>query len=165
MFPISFYHLRRSEKALVDRAALVAIIRRQKYMTLAMCDGGVPYLVTVNYGFDVQEDCFYFHCAREGRKLDILRAHPVVWGQVLEDLGYCEGKCDHAFRTVQFRGTVSFLSSREAKQRALFLMIDQLEADPEPVKARFLDPAALERVMIGCLQVEMLSGKENLKNL
>ena len=57
-----------------------------------------------------------------------------VWGQILEDRGYVTGRCMHDFRTVQFRGRVTFLEDGDAKQRALYLMIDQLEADPETAK-------------------------------
>ncbi len=48
---------------------------------------GDKYLASVSYGFDAAEDCFYFHCAPEGKKIDFLRANPLVWGQVLADDG------------------------------------------------------------------------------
>ena len=155
------YHLRRSEKEITDPASMRAVIETQKYMTLAMCKDNVPYLVTVNYGYDAAENCFYFHCAGAGRKMDYLRANPVVWGQIMEDNGYRDGKCDHAFRTVQFKGLVTFVESAEDKRRALSLMIDQLESDPEAVKERQVTPKSLERVTIGKVSVQAMSGKAN----
>ncbi len=98
------YHLRRSEKEITDPDQILAIIRGQKYMTLAKCKDNVLYLVTVNYGYDEARNCFYFHCARKVKKQDYLAANPMVWGQIVEDAGYQDGKCDHAFRTVQFQG-------------------------------------------------------------
>ncbi len=154
------YHMRRAEKAITERAELLEIIREQKYMTLALCSGQEPYLVSVNYGYDGEENCFYFHCAREGRKIDYLKANPVVYGQILEDNGYIVGECDHAARTVQFRARATFLESAEAKRRALALMIDQLEPEPEPVKARSLKAPRIAGVTIISLQVETLTGKQ-----
>ena len=123
------YHLRRQEKALTTREALLEIIHSQRYLTLALCKEGQPYLVTVNYGFDPATECFYFHCAGEGKKMDYLRANPRVWGQILADDDYLPGECDHAFRSVHFEGRAALLTDREAKRQALRLMIDQLEPD------------------------------------
>ena len=72
--------IRRKEKTIEDAAELRAILREAKHVTLAMCRDGEPYLVTVNHGFDPERRCLYFHCAREGKKVDILRANPRVWG-------------------------------------------------------------------------------------
>ena len=111
------YHFHHPEKMFTDRAELLEIIAGQRLMTLAMVKDGQPYLITVNYGFDAEANCFYFHCAPEGKKLDYLRANPNVWGQVIENRGYVTGKCDHAYRSVHFAGQVDFLEDgrREAR--------------------------------------------------
>ena len=155
------YHLRRSEKEITDPTLLQAVIKGQKYMTLAMALDNEPYLVTLSYGYDADANCFYFHCAAEGRKMDYVRTNPVVWGQIIEDHGYVVGKCSHAFRTVQFRGTVSFLDDIEEKRHALHLMIDFLEPDPEPVKQKQVTDKALTRVTIGKVSVELITGKQS----
>ncbi|MBN1486151.1 MAG: pyridoxamine 5'-phosphate oxidase family protein, partial [Anaerolineae bacterium] len=129
---MSPYHLRRSEKEIKDEYKLLRIIQGQQFMTLAMAYNDEPYLVTLNYGFDAEEQCFYFHCAHEGKKRDYLARNPIVWGQILEDHGYVATECEHAFRSVHFRGQVTFLEAEDDKRIALELMIDQLEPDPEP---------------------------------
>jgi uncharacterized protein len=154
------YHIRRSEKAITEESELLEIIQGQKFMTLALCKDAQPYLVTLNYGFDLKTCCFYFHCAAEGKKIDYLRANPVVWGQVLEDRGYIVGACDQDFRTVQFRGSVTFLGEREAKREALSLMIDHLEPNPSSVKQSQLQADRLDNVTIAKVQVEMMNGKK-----
>lgn len=155
------YHLRRVEKALTEESSLLEIIRGQKAMTLAFCRDNEPYLATVNYAFDAESRCFYFHCAAEGRKMDYLRANPVVWGQILEDRGYQPAKCDHAFRTVQFRGTTSVIEDPAARRAALLLMIEQLEPDSEPVKRRFDHESSLARVTLVRVQVDYFTAKQN----
>ena len=112
------YHFHHPEKMFTDRAELFEIIAGQRLMTLAMAKDGQPYLITVNYGFDAEANCFYFHCAPEGKKLDYLRANPNVWGQVIENRGYVTGKCDHAYRSVHFAGQVDFLEDEEEKRAA-----------------------------------------------
>jgi hypothetical protein len=155
------YHLRRQEHAIAERSTLVEIIAGQKYLTLALCRDGVPYLVTMNYGFDSDADRFYVHCADEGKKLDYWQANPRVWGQVLEDRGYVAGACDHAYRSVQFEGRVAFVEDVEEKRRALSLMIEQLEPDPASVAARLLKPARIAEVTVVRIDVQAFSGKFN----
>jgi hypothetical protein len=155
------YHLRRSEKAITDEGELLEVIDGQQHLTLALCHEGRPYLVTVNYGYAPEERAFYFHCAGEGRKIDYLRAHPRVYGQILEDRGYVDAECDHAFRTVNFSGTCTFLVEREAKREALHLMIRHLESDPQTVMARF-SANSFARVTVGRIAVEKMTGKRNI---
>jgi nitroimidazol reductase NimA-like FMN-containing flavoprotein (pyridoxamine 5'-phosphate oxidase superfamily) len=140
---------------------MLEIIAGQGVMTLAMCKDNEPYLVTVNYGFEPDKRCFYFHCSRLGKKMAYLRANPVVWGQVLDDRGYLDGECNHAFRSVHFRGRVSFLGSEAEKRYAIEVMIDHLESKPDEVKARFSAPDALDKAILARVDVEDMTGKKN----
>jgi nitroimidazol reductase NimA-like FMN-containing flavoprotein (pyridoxamine 5'-phosphate oxidase superfamily) len=155
------YHSRHPKKEITDPAALHDVVARAKHLTLALCRKAEPYLVTVNYAFDQNRDCFYFHCATEGRKLDMLEANPQVYGQILEDLGYLVGKCDHSYRTVQFEGSAALVADPEEKLRALEMLVDALEPDPASVKARLLRDADINRVAIVRIDVSSWSGKHN----
>ena len=55
------YHFHHPEKMFTDQAELLEIIMGQRLMTLAMIKEGEPYLITMNYGFDPDRECFYFH--------------------------------------------------------------------------------------------------------
>jgi uncharacterized protein len=158
---VQTYHQRRPEKVIADEQEMLEIIDGQAVMTLAMCKDYEPYLVTVNYGYERDRRCFYFHCARVGKKMDYLKANPVVWGQVLEDNGYLDGECNHAFRTVQFRGRATLLHSDDEKRHALDVMIDHLESDPATVKERFEKPDAMAKVMLVRVDVEEMTGKKS----
>ena len=155
------YHLRRSEKAIEDEEEILAIIAAAEHLTLALARGDEPYLVTLNYGYDPGERCFYFHCATEGKKLDVLAENPRVWGQILIDDGYVDGECDHAFRTVQFPGVASRIEARDAKAKALALMVDQLESEPDEVKKRLIEERDLTDVLIVAVRAEGFTGKKN----
>ena len=153
------YHQRRPVQNLADTQELRAIIRRNQHLTLAMSDGDEPYLCTINYAYDEAARAFFFHCAPKGKKVAILRSNPVVWGQILEDLGYRAGHCLHGYRTVQFRGTVAFVDDLAERRRALHLMIDQLESEPGEAKARFVTRRSVRSVAIGRVDVEHFSAK------
>jgi len=156
------YHLRRSDKAITKKEDILAIVNRQEYLTMALCMNNNPYLVSVNYGYDPNQNCFYFHCASEGKKLDFLRANPLVYGQILEGLAYKEAQCLYAYRSVHFEGVVSFIVDACEKKHALSLLIEKLEnpALIEKTKKKFISDSAVQKVTIGKISVSAFTGKE-----
>ncbi len=154
------YHMRRKDKQIKDLDEIHKIISEQKHLTIALCKGSKPYLVTMNYGFDKEEFCFYFHCAKEGKKIDYLKSNPSVYGQILVDRGYVSGEYDYNYRTVQFSGEVEFLESKEEKINALILLLKQVEENPEPIIERLKKNKDLNSVSIGKIKVFDYSGKE-----
>lgn len=156
------YHgMRRKEKEIRDPAEMKAILAGTRYVTVAMCRENEPYLATLSHGYDKERNAIYFHCAREGKKVEILRANDRVWGQAIDDRGYVQGKCDHLFASVQFAGRVRFVEDAEEKRRALGVMIRQLERDPEKVLAEQVTEAAVGKVCIGRIDIETMSGKKS----
>ena len=87
--------IRRKEKAITEETELRAILQKVKYITIAMCKDNEPQLVSMSHGYDPEKNCIYFHCAREGKKVDYLIVNNIVWGQAIIDQGYIQGACDH----------------------------------------------------------------------
>jgi hypothetical protein len=156
------YHMRRQELEMKSKRTMREILAGQECMTIAMCKGKEPYLVTVTYSYDARSQSLYFHCAPVGKKIDYLKANPIVWGQVLEDLGYVTGECEHSYRTVMFRGRAEFITDTKEKRRALGLMIDKLEERPSEARKRLITQSSLEKASIVRVRVLELSGKESV---
>jgi len=156
------YHLRRKDKAIVDRKRMLDFLEGQKLVTVALSKDGKPYLFTADYGFDRKSKSIFVHCAKKGKKIDYIGANPVVWGQVMEDLGYVQGECDHKYRTVQFNGKAELVTDIEEKRKALNIMIDRLEDEPEKGKRELIDKSGLKNVLIIRIKIVGLSGKESL---
>jgi len=136
------------------------ILKKAKYVTLAMCNGNEPYLVTISHGYDQEKNCIYFHCAGEGKKVKILQENGVVWGQALVDGGYVQGSCDQLYATTQFRGRVTFLENFGEKEQALRVLIESLEDNPEQVMEKQLKPESIQKVRIGRIDIDYFSGKK-----
>ena len=96
--------IRRKEKEIKNRSEIRAILQQSKYITIAIGIDNEPYLVTLSHGYDSNTNTIYFHCAHEGRKIDILKENNKVWGQAILDKGYVDGKCDQLYATTQFQG-------------------------------------------------------------
>ncbi|MFO7835546.1 MAG: pyridoxamine 5'-phosphate oxidase family protein [Candidatus Thorarchaeota archaeon] len=151
--------MRRDDKRIEDKQRIQEILLKANYVTIAMCKDNTPYLVTLSHGYDQSNNCIYFHCASEGKKIDYLQENPLVWGQALIDKGYVQGACDHLYATAQFRGRVQFLENVVEKEEALKVMIRHLDDKPEKVMSEQLSPESISNVTIGRIDIEYLSGK------
>ncbi|MHA2393727.1 MAG: pyridoxamine 5'-phosphate oxidase family protein, partial [Promethearchaeota archaeon] len=108
------YHMRRVEKEISDKENLIKIVKSRKYTTISLCKENEPYLVTLSYGYDESKNALYFHCSKEGQKIDFIKANPNVCGTVIEDNGYEDG-CGQAYRSVVFRGEMTIVEDIKEK--------------------------------------------------
>ncbi|MEL7570530.1 MAG: pyridoxamine 5'-phosphate oxidase family protein [Eubacteriaceae bacterium] len=66
--------MRRKDREITDRAEIISIIKKCDVCRLAMFDDKYPYIVPLNFGLNYDDDNIelYFHCAQEGKKLDLI---------------------------------------------------------------------------------------------
>ncbi|NIP34579.1 MAG: hypothetical protein GWN18_06530 [Thermoplasmata archaeon] len=153
--------MRKKEQEITDDDELRANLREAHYVTMAMCQDDEPYLVTISHGYDAERNAIYFHCAQEGKKVDILRANPVVWGEAVMDKGYDGPKCVQEYATTQFRGRVSFPEDIEEKRHGLTVLLEQFGADVDKFFAKDDTPEAVRKVNIGRVDIDYMSGKRS----
>jgi nitroimidazol reductase NimA-like FMN-containing flavoprotein (pyridoxamine 5'-phosphate oxidase superfamily) len=155
------FHIRRTEKAIEEFEVLKRILKSTNYVTLAMSVNDQPYLVSLSHVYDEKNNCIYFHCAPEGKKLEYLSVNNRVWGQALLEYGYFseEEECDHLYASVHFSGRVTFLEDTEEKLQAMALMMNHVKKKTETTKS--FDYHRLDRTKIGRINIENLSGKKS----
>ena len=80
--------MRRSDREIVDSGKMDEIISRCHCCRLGFYDGEEVYIVPLNFGFCRQERNrhFYFHSAKEGRKIELITKAPKVSFEL--DTGY-----------------------------------------------------------------------------
>ena len=149
--------MRRKEKEITDRAELEGIIRRATVCRLGMADGEQPYVVPLCFGYEDQT--FYFHSAREGRKLDILRKNRKVCFELDVDKEIVQGKtaCDWSmkFRSVIGFGRATIIEDPEEKIKALDLIMAHYAQGPFEYREKGLKHALVIKV-----DVEEMTGKK-----
>ena len=155
------YHMRKAEREIADRDRIVDVLRGARYAAIAMCRDSEPYIVTMNYGYDEDREALYLHCAHKGLKIDFINANPRVCGTVIDDRGYIQGECAHAYRSVVFWGEMHIVAELDEKKHAMSVMLDQLEDNPDTVKQTSLrDDKVYERLGILRLDIHEISGKQ-----
>jgi nitroimidazol reductase NimA-like FMN-containing flavoprotein (pyridoxamine 5'-phosphate oxidase superfamily) len=154
--------MRLKEQAIKDEVEMVAILRKVGYVTMAMCQDEEPYLVTVSHGYDDERNAIYFHCAFKGKKIEILKANNVVWGEAVDNLGTQEGECGQRYATTQFRGTVTFVDNMDEKRHGLRTLISAFGDDPEKFFEKDDSEGRLEKLNIGRVDIDYMSGKRSM---
>ncbi|MGM9716904.1 MAG: pyridoxamine 5'-phosphate oxidase family protein [Prevotella sp.] len=91
----------------MDADWALEVMDKAPYITVGMTDGdGMPYSVPLSLArTDVKT--FYFHCATEGKKLDILREKPRVCLTAVSKCKPTVGPKDGSF-TLEFKSAIAF---------------------------------------------------------
>jgi nitroimidazol reductase NimA-like FMN-containing flavoprotein (pyridoxamine 5'-phosphate oxidase superfamily) len=153
------FHVRRKDREITDFGALRKVLKSTKYVSVALCMGDEPYLVSLSHGYDERRNCLYFHCADEGKKLVYLKANNRVWGQAVEDYGVTD-ECDYAYKSVHFEGTMSLIDDLSEKQHAMEVLVRQLSDTPEEKLAK-IKPEKLAKITMGKIDITYMSGKQH----
>ncbi len=133
------YHLTKTEKTTTDPEKIDAILSGGRYMSLALCSGDEPYIVTLSYGYDREAKALYCHCAKKGKKLDIIRKNNRVCGTVIVDHGYIQKECGQPYSSVVFSGTAVTIETLDEKKYAMNVLLNHLEDDPGIIQKSKLD--------------------------
>lgn len=129
------YHLKnRPNREVTQVAEIQQILSNGKYSVIAMCRDNEPYIVTLSYGYDLDQNALYFHCSLQGLKLDFIRSNPLVCATVIEDGGYVENECEHIFRTAVFWGKMSVVTILEEKKHGMKILLNHLESSPGTIQ-------------------------------
>ena len=151
--------MRRSDREIIERSEIDGIIHLCQVCRLGLTDGLEPYVVPLSFGYDGR--ALYFHCAKEGRKLDILRKNSRVCFEfdVLDGLVTGDAACQWgmAYRSVIGAGRGHVVEGLDEKRQALALLMKQY-AD-----SGFTFPdTAVEAVAVIRVDIDSVSGKQRL---
>jgi nitroimidazol reductase NimA-like FMN-containing flavoprotein (pyridoxamine 5'-phosphate oxidase superfamily) len=158
---MSQYHLRRTDREIVDSGEITGILKHGKYATIAMAKDNEPYLATLSYGYDETNHRLYFHCALAGQKLDFINHNPNVCATIIVDGGYVKDQCEHFYSSLILKGVMKIAQTLEEKKHGLEILLRHLEENPDPIRDRHIkDDKSYERVNILCLQIREITGKK-----
>ena len=132
------------------------VFDKAAYITVSMSGAdGIPYGLPLSL-VRTDERTFWFHCATEGRKLDILKANPRVFLSAVTRCRPMRGPKDGSF-TLQYKSAVAFgraemVTNEAEKTHALRLICQRFlphhMAAFEPSVARSLGRTAVVRITL-----------------
>ena len=150
--------MRKSEKEITSRAEIEEIISKSIVCRIALSENDTPYILPVCFG--CEGDTLYFHSARRGRKLDILRRNNRVCFEMDIDIDLIRGDkaCSWGmkYRSVIGFGTASILEDPAEKRKGL-----------DAIMRHYSGPAGnysekeLNRTTVVKVQINSLTGKKS----
>ena len=155
--------MRRKDRAVTDPADIEEIISRCDCCRLGLTDGQEVYIVPMNFGYvrTGTEQILYFHCAKEGRKLDLLAQNPRVGFEMdaSHALRTADIACGHSFyyESVIGTGTVAVVDDVETKQAGLAAVMQHYTGRTE----WSFDEKLLQRTIVLRLTIDSLSAKRH----
>ena len=151
--------MRRKDKEIQGRNEIVAIMEKALVCRLGLCRDNVPYVVPLNFGY--REGCLYLHSAKQGRKMDMIRANPRVCFEIETDaeLISSDRPCDWGMKyaSVIGFGTAVVLEDPEEKKNGL----DAILAHYSPRPPGPYPDSVLEHTAVIRVQIERMTGKRS----
>ena len=156
-----FREMRRTKQQLTQEETMV-ILREGTSGVLSLTgDEGYPYGVPLSYVYD--GDKLYFHCAKEGHKIDAIRKNPKASFCVIAQDEIVPEKYTTCYRSVIAFGSVRILENEGEKRRAIEeLALKYAPEDSEENRQNYIEKDWEPLCMLE-MTVEHLSGKEAIE--
>lgn len=159
--------MRRKDREVTDTIKIAEIISRCKCCRIGFNDEGEVYIVPLNFGYTASGDTytFYFHGAKDGRKIDLIHKSPDVGFEMdagLEVYAHNDTglACSYTsrFQSIIGNGTMSIVTDETEKKLGLSLIMEHNTGKSEWT----FDDKMLGAVAVLKLQVRKMSCKEHL---
>ena len=150
--------MRRKEKEITDKTAMESIILKSSVCRLALSEENRPYIVPLCFGYE--GDTLYFHSAREGRKLDILRKNNKVCfefdidNEIVEADDACRWTMN--FQSVIGLGRGSIIDDIEPKRKAFNIIMQHYSRNSYEYPDK-----TVKKIVIIKVEIEHMTGKKS----
>ena len=150
--------MRRKEQEVKNRSDIEAIIRNGVVCRLALSENDRPYIVPLNFGY--KDNTLYFHGAKEGKKIDMIRKNPNVCFEIDANVSIVEAD-DACFWGVQYQSVIGFgraviVENEKEKESALGIIMKHYSNRDFQFDEKMVRATAVIKVPI-----ESMTGKQS----
>ena len=120
--------MRRKDREVTSIADIKSILQKCKSCRIGLYDGSYPYVVPVNYGYEIIEGeiVIYFHSSKRGKKAELLELSPNVCIEVdcpgPLDASAEKQECSMDYESLIGFGTAEVLPEEEKKAALDFII-------------------------------------------
>ncbi len=151
--------MRRKDKEIEDRELMEFILRRASICRIALSENDVPYIVPLCFGH--KDNFLYFHSAKEGRKIDMIRKNNNVCFEIEIDTELAEGEdpCNWSMKYYSIIGVgkAFLVEGIEEKREALDIIAEHYSGK----SSSEYPETALHNVAVIKVEIETMSGKKS----
>ena len=150
--------MRRTDRAVTDNRQIQSIIEQAKVVHIGMIDNDRPYVVPMQYGFVFADGqlTLYVHCAKEGRKLDIIKKNPRVFIELETNVAIVSGgdipcKYGSEYASVMGDGTAVIVEDVAEKIFGLQLMMKTQSGRDFKITEQMAASVTVLRIDVPCV--------------
>ncbi len=104
-----FRELIRKKQALPEAECTDLLIREKRGILSVNGDDGYPYGMPMNHYYSEDDGCIYFHCGKNGHRIDAIKKNDKVSFCVCEEGKQCEGGWAYLVRSVIVFGRMEII--------------------------------------------------------
>jgi nitroimidazol reductase NimA-like FMN-containing flavoprotein (pyridoxamine 5'-phosphate oxidase superfamily) len=150
--------MRKTEREIRDRCEIESIINQAQVCRIGLSDGNIPYIVPMNFGY--QNKYLYFHCAAEGKKLDIIRQNNNICFEIDIDVQIVQSaervcKWGTKYCSIIGFGKAFIIENWQEKSTALNIITQHYGAKPFSFSEK-----EVERLSIIKIEIASMTGKK-----
>lgn len=145
-------HMRRTDKQVSDIEVLNGVIKNAIVCRIGLVKGNCPYVIPLNFGFDGKN--IYFHSARSGEKVEILKANNHICVEFEQDISIIKGEkpCNWSARylTVVVHGRAELVDDLVEKKYGLGQVVQhyQVSGEQYPFTDEEIKPVLVYKIII-----------------
>lgn len=146
--------MRRRDREVTDPQAILTILKEADICRLAFnVPDQAPYIVPMNFGYAYEDGRLrlVFHCAKEGRKLELLNGDARVGFELdcPKELVTAEESCGYSicFASIIGVGKASILTDDDARRHAIDLLMLKVAGKTMPINEHVLAKTCIFEVV------------------
>ena len=129
-----FRELKRKNKEIGTEECLELLRRQTRGVLSVLGDGDYPYGMPMNHFYNDEDGALYFHCGKEGHRLDAIRKHDKVSFCVCEAGEREDGDWALRVRSVIVFGRIEIVEDRDAVVRIATELSHKFTRDEEYIR-------------------------------
>ena len=148
--------MRRNEKAMSQEESLEVLEQVEYGVLSTISTDDTPYGVPMNFTYE--DGALYFHCAKEGHRLENLEANSSACFNVVGSVKLLPEKFNTEYRSVTIFGTVRILEDREEKKKGITAIAERLAPEHREAGLKYIN-SAFENMHVLKMDISHMTGK------
>lgn len=148
--------MRRKEKAISQEEALEALEKAEYGVLSTISTDNTPYGTPMNFVY--VDGAIYFHCAKEGHRLENLAANSSACLNVVDSVKLMPEKFNTQYRSVTVFGNVQVVEDKNEKRKGITAILKKLSPDHLEAGEEYIN-SAFDKMHVLRMDIEKISGK------
>lgn len=137
------------------------IVDANKYAVVSLVDAeGFPYGVALDYIH--RGNSLYFHGAKEGRKIEAMKANPRACAVILGETSVVPEKFGRRYVSVVAEGPIELINDTEYKRQVMKWVVES-NSPNHLERGNTIIEKMVEHVLVYKMEIEKISGKHGIR--